>query len=141
MQMAQLVNLSDLRVEGTSHALVVAPGPSLEKNIHLLSQPRAFFCCSSTADGILEKHGVRPDYFSKLMRLMNRKKNISQRACKEYRKSCSGRVCKPAFFKLDAKYLLDSRARGSSVSQYDEKQANYFSRAECCCTLHLFAMS
>ena len=34
--MAKLSQLSDITVEGVENAIVVAPGPSLEKNIHIL---------------------------------------------------------------------------------------------------------
>ena len=62
-KMAQLGKLTDLKVEGVTHAVVVAPGPSLEKNIHLLktNQERFFITAPLRAAGVLEKHNVRPD--------------------------------------------------------------------------------
>ena len=62
-KMAQLGKLADLKVEGVKHAIVVAPGPSLDKNIHLLraNQERFFVTAPLRAAGVLEKHGVHPD--------------------------------------------------------------------------------
>ena len=105
-KMAQLVNLSDLRVEGTRHALVVAPGPSLEKNIHLLpaNQEHFFIVAPLRTAGILEKHGVRPDLLFQVDALdeleeehfiKNMPKNIENLALE----GCVS----PAFFKLDTK--------------------------------------
>ena len=43
--------------------IMVAPGPSLEKNIHILAkiQNRAFVCCISQSLNILLKAGIKPD--------------------------------------------------------------------------------
>jgi hypothetical protein len=62
-KMAQYPNLSDLRVTGVKNAVVVAPGPSLEKNIARLKeiQDSLFVVTVLRAASIMERHGITPD--------------------------------------------------------------------------------
>ena len=62
-KMTKYPNLSDLRITGVKNAVVVAPGPSLEKNIARLKevQDSLFIVTVLRAVGIMEQHGITPD--------------------------------------------------------------------------------
>ena len=72
-KMAKLSQLSDITVEGVENAIVVAPGPSLEKNIHILRdhQEQFFITAPLRAAGVLERYGVRPDLLFQIDALSN----------------------------------------------------------------------
>lgn len=56
-------HLSQVKVNNVNCAVVVSPGPSLEKNVKLLKdvQDDVFIVTVLRAVGILERHGIRPD--------------------------------------------------------------------------------
>jgi len=61
--MAKTFNFSNMSVKGTKNAVVVAPGPSLEKNLTLLSdiQSKVFIIAPLRCHHILQKYGINPD--------------------------------------------------------------------------------
>lgn len=61
--MAKTYNFCNMSVKGTTTAIVVAPGPSLEKNLHLLRdiQSKVFIIAPLRSHQILQKFGIDPD--------------------------------------------------------------------------------
>jgi len=61
--MAKTFNFSNMSVDGIETAVVVAPGPSLEKNLSLLSgiQSKIFVIAPLRCHSILKKYGITPD--------------------------------------------------------------------------------
>ncbi|MDC0444590.1 DUF115 domain-containing protein [Alphaproteobacteria bacterium] len=62
-KMAETYNFCNMKVHGTSHAVIVAPGPSLEKNIDQLRkiQHRVFILAPLRSLPLLNRNGITPD--------------------------------------------------------------------------------
>ena len=93
-KMAKLSQLSDITVEGVENAIVVAPGPSLEKNIHILRdhQEQFFITAPLRAAGVLERYGVRPDLLFQIDALSNSEAVTSEKICQKISKTSCLRV-------------------------------------------------
>jgi len=61
--MARTYNFSNMSVKGTTTAIVIAPGPSLEKNLHHLRdiQSKVFIIAPLRSHQILQKFGIHAD--------------------------------------------------------------------------------
>jgi hypothetical protein len=107
--MARTYNFSNMSVKGTTTAVVVAPGPSLEKNLHLLRdiQSKVFIIAPLRSHHILQKFGIDPDLVVQVDSLKETDaKHFRQHLPKGIKNLFLEAFVNPVFFEIDTQKTI-----------------------------------
>ena len=104
-QLTKAKNLFQLKVDGTKKAVIVASGPSLAKNVHLLKkvQKHIFIVSALRSLPILAEAGVQPDLVIQLDAENDEiAKNVAKNTKQKIKNLLIEAVISPHFFKIKA---------------------------------------
>ena len=107
--MAQTFNFSNMSVEGVKNAVVLAPGPSLEKNLKLLREieSKVFIIAPLRCHHILKKYGVSPDLIVQVDSLKEADvKHFTKNIPKGIKNLLVEAFVNPAFFDIDTEKTI-----------------------------------
>lgn len=107
--MAKTFNFSEMSVEGVENAVVVAPGPSLEKNLKLLREieSKVFIVAPLRCHHILKKYGVSPDLIVQVDSLAETDaKHLRQNMPRDIKNLLLEAFVNPVFFDVDTEKTI-----------------------------------